>query len=343
MGHYYLSALVAFATALNLVALVWMWARTHQLDVPNERSSHVVPTPRGGGIAIVLVALGSLPVLWWAGHLTASSALAISVAGAAVAAIGHLDDRRGISAAVRALVHTVASMFAVVTVGGVSFLQIGDSVWNPGVFGAAVAVVGTVWMINLTNFMDGIDGLVASHAIFVSAAGAVLLWSAGDSGMAAFMIILASASAGLLVFNWPPARIFMGDVSSGFLGLVIALAAIATADEVSLWAWGILMTPFVADATVTRAMRYHLYGDLFGAHRTHVYQQLSRKWKGHAPVVRGFWMLSIAVYLPLAIHVASHPDRGWWLMPAAWTATFAVAYVLGAGREDEPKEAVRPS
>jgi len=338
MHHFYLSILVAFTVSLNVVAFVCMWAQTHQLDVPNERSSHTTPTPKGGGIAIVLTMLLATGVLYSGGHLAPELALALGVAGAVVALVGHFDDLRGLSAAFRLIVQVLAAALAVWPVGGVSVLPLGSYDWQPGIIGGVVAVVGLVWMINLTNFMDGIDGLAASHAVLVSLAAVALLWSADAHGAASYMLLLAAASAGFLVFNWPPATIFMGDVSSGFLGLVIGTVAIATAEHVTLWAWGILITPFMADATVTRAMRYRPYGDLFGAHRAHVYQRLSRQLGGHQPVVQRFWALSLVVYVPLAAYVAQAPTSGWLIMPATWAVSFVVAYRLGAGREDEAEQ-----
>lgn len=341
MHHFYLSILVAFTVSLNVVAFVCMWAKTHQLDIPNDRSSHTTPTPKGGGIAIVLTMLLATAVLYGGGHLTPALALSLSLGGGAVAMLGHLDDRRGLSAVFRLVVQVLAATLAVWLVGGVSVLPLGSFDWQPGLIGGVIAVIGLVWMINLTNFMDGIDGLAASHAVLVSLAAAALLWSADAHGPASYMLLLAAASAGFLVFNWPPATIFMGDVSSGFLGLVIGTVAIATAEHVSLWAWGILITPFMADATVTRAMRYRLYGDLFGAHRAHVYQRLSRRLGGHQPVVQRFWALSLLIYVPLAVYVAQVPSSGWLVMPATWVISFVAAYRLGAGRDDEAQQSAR--
>lgn len=335
MSQAFLTTLCIFTMSLNLVAIVSMWARTHQLDVPNARSSHTTPTPRGGGIAIVLASLAGALVLWWNGQLADGLALAIVCGGAGIALVGHIDDRRNIATLPRLVIHIAAAAFALWCIGGVAALPVGTYIWHPGSIGWLIALVGLVWMINLTNFMDGIDGLVGSHTIFVSLAGAALLWATATPGGAAFMVLLAAATAGFLVFNWPPASIFMGDVSSGFLGFVIGAVAIATAEHVNLWAWGLLLTPFIADATITRAMRIVRYGDWVGAHRSHVYQRLSRRWSGHAPVVHTYWLISLIVFWPLALLVTLHPAVGWVVMPAAWGISFAAAFALGAGRDDE--------
>lgn len=331
----YLAFLAVFTLSLNLVAIVIVWARTRQLDVPNERSSHTVPTPRGGGIAIVLSAYAGLWVLWGGGYVTDALTLALTGAGGLVALVGFLDDRLNLPALPRLVAQLAAAAFAVIVIGGIPPIPMGNWMLVPGVVGLVVAIIALVWLINLTNFMDGIDGLAGSHTLFVGAAGGALLIEAGALGPGAFLILLAAAALGFLVFNWPPARIFMGDVSSGFIGLVIGTVALATSDAVNLWAWGILMTPFIADATVTRAMRCVLYKDLLGAHRAHVYQRLSRRWGGHQPVVLVFWAVSLFVLLPLAVTAAHNPQTGGLLLLLSWAAAFAIAYRLGAGRNDE--------
>jgi len=329
-----LSAVGACALSFGFVAGVRRWARLHQLDIPNARSAHTTPTPRGGGIGIVITSLLAAVALWWIGYLHTSLAAALIGGGAAVAVIGHMDDRWNIAAAPRLMTQIIAAAFALVCVGGPAILPIGNVDWLPGAVGWGIALVGLVWMINLTNFMDGIDGLVGSHAIFVSLSAGGLLWAAGAPGEAWFLLLLASAVAGFLVFNWPPASIFMGDVSSGFLGLVIAVVAIATAGTVNLWAWGLLLTPFIADATVTRAVRIWRYGDWHGAHRSHLYQQLSRRMHGHAPVLYAYWALSLLGVLPLAVFVAVVPAVGWIVMPLTWCLACVAVFRLGAGRDD---------
>lgn len=336
MHHAFLAVLLVFTVSLNLVALVCMWARTRQLDIPNERSSHTVPTPRGGGIAIVVATLGSGVLLWLGGHLPGPVAAAVLGGGTLVALVGHIDDRTSLAATPRLIAQLVAVLFCLACIGGVPEMRIGSFTWEPGILGFVIALVGLTWLINLTNFMDGIDGLVASYTIFVGIVGGALLWQGGVHGEAIFLWLLASAALGFLVFNWAPATIFMGDVSSGFLGLVVGIIAVATSDTVSLWVWGVLVAPFIADATVTRAVRGIRYKDWFGAHRTHLYQRLSRKWKSHATVVCGFWLLNLLVVLPAAIAAQTAPQLGWAIMGFVWLVFFTCAWGCGAGLNQEP-------
>lgn len=330
-----LAFLVVFTLSLNLAAAVQEWARHRLLDIPNERSSHSKPTPRGGGLAIVVAFLGAVMWLWWSGHVAATLAMALILGGGLLAAVGFMDDRRSLPAAPRLAAQILAVLAGLTILGGVDALPVGDKVWEPGRIGWALAFVGLVWLVNLTNFMDGIDGLVGSHTIFVAAGGGLLCWLTGASGAAQLLLLLAAATLGFLVFNWPPARIFMGDVGSGFLGFVIGLVAIATSAQVSLWAWGILLAPFMADATVTRAMRIARYRDWTGAHRSHVYQRLARRWSGHRHVVHAYWLVSLLAMLPLAVIAALMPATGWMLMPAVWLVCFVAAAALGAGRDED--------
>lgn len=329
-----LALILTVTASLNLVALVRAWARRRLLDIPNARSSHQTPTPRGGGLAIVIVFLCGLLWAWWSGRAPAGLALALFLGGGLVAAIGFADDHRNLPAAPRLAVQVVAALLGLAFLGGVPPLPLGAHAWDLGPLGWALGLVGLVWLTNLTNFMDGIDGLVASHTLFVSLAGVFLCWLCGAPQIAAVLALLAAATSGFLVFNWPPASIFMGDVGSGFLGLVLGLIAIAAAPAVNLWAWGILMAPFIADATVTRAVRIIRYRDWLGAHRAHVYQRLARSWGGHLPVVQAYWLVSLTVILPAALWAALHPGQAWLVMGAVWLACFALAAWLGGGRDD---------
>lgn len=329
-----LSVLIVFTVSLNLVAAVREWARHRLLDVPNERSSHAEPTPRGGGLAIVLAFLGATLWLWQSGGVTGGLAAALVLGGGLVAATGFLDDRRSLPATPRLAAQIAAAALGLALIGGVETLPVGSWQWTPGAAGWAIALVGLVWLVNLTNFMDGIDGLVGSHTVFVAGAGAGLCWLCGAPAEAVLLLMLMAATLGFLVFNWPPASIFMGDVASGFLGLVLGFIAIETAPEINLWAWGILLAPFMADATVTRAVRIARYGDWLGAHRAHVYQRLARAWSGHRHVVHAYWLVALTAVLPAALAAALMPALGWLLMLCVWVVFFAAAFLLGGGRDD---------
>lgn len=255
------------------------------LDVPNARSSHSRPTPRGGGAALVAVTLAYVAFAWARGAIDRDVALALGVGGFAVALVGALDDRFQISNAVRLPAWFAIAIFADLVLGGLPVLAVGTWTLPLGVIGHAIVILGVVWMINLYNFMDGIDGLAGAQAVGAASVGGVLLL-ASDSGLAGVALAMAFAAGGFLVWNWPPAKIFMGDVASGFLGYAFTILAIASEKTggPSIGVWAILLGVFIVDATLTVARRLARGERLSEAHRSHAYQIAARRARAHLPV-----------------------------------------------------------
>ena len=236
-GHtpFHVIATLVVSSTLSVSCLLTFVVRRYVLrhfllDIPNPRSSHILPTPRGGGIAIVVAWFVALVILMWLGRLDAWVGVALLGGGGAIALIGWLDDRHHLSAGIRAGVHLVAAAWAVWCLGGLPSLDVGPGVVPLGWLGGAVAVIGIAWLTNLYNFMDGIDGLAAGEAVSVGLVGGGLLAFAGTSGMALAAVSLAAAAGGFLVFNWPPAKIFMGDVGSGLLGYALKVKELIAVD-----------------------------------------------------------------------------------------------------------------
>jgi len=282
------------------------------MDVPNARSSHQRSTPRGGGVAIVLVTSASLLVLAVRGSLASDLLISLAGGGLCVAAIGYADDHRSLPPWIRLIVQVGAAIWAVAWLGSLPTLRIGEHVNHFGWFGTLAAVVGIVWALNLFNFMDGIDGIAASEAVFVAVAGAWLTAGAHWTGdVAAASLAFAAACGGFLLWNWPPARIFMGDVGSGYLGYVIAVLALTASrgNRAALWVWLILSGVFFVDATVTLLRRLVRGERIYQAHRTHAYQWLARRWGSHAKVtcavlaVDALWLLPCAAF---AMHAPAY-------------------------------------
>ncbi|MBQ1557108.1 MAG: glycosyl transferase, partial [Pseudomonas sp.] len=199
------------------------------MDIPNARSSHSVPTPRGGGVAIVLAFLVALPVLALADLLYWAVMWALLGAGAGVAVIGFLDDHGHIAARWRLLGHFVAAIWALFWLGGLPPLSLFGMSFDLGWLGHALAALYLVWLLNLYNFMDGIDGIASLEAICVCIGGALLFVLSGHAGEAALPLLMAAAVAGFLFWNFPPARIFMGDAGSGFLGVSLGILSLQAA------------------------------------------------------------------------------------------------------------------
>lgn len=314
----------AFVAAWALTWLVRHYALAWSvLDLPNERSSHEVPTPRGGGVAIVIVAVAAEVALWAVGWLSREAVLALGCGGAAVAAIGWLDDHGGVSAKARAAVHFAAAAWALWCLGGLPELRYGAGSVPLGVVGAVLAAFGIVWSTNLYNFMDGIDGIAGAEAMICGLFGGLLLLATGERGLAAAAFALAAASAGFLLWNWHPARIFMGDAGSYFLGFTFAVLAVASerAGSVPLLAWMVLLGVFVFDATATLVRRYRRGDRWHQAHRSHAYQRAAPT-RAHHPWVSA---AVAGVNVTLASLASLGTLRPGWLLPAVGAAALVLA------------------
>ncbi|KXK71586.1 hypothetical protein BC89_06885, partial [Pseudomonas monteilii] len=184
-------------------------------------------------------------------------------------------------------------------------LQVFGWALDLGWAGAIVAAVYLVWLLNLYNFMDGIDGIASVEAITVCLGASLLYWVSGQAGMMALPLLLAAAVAGFLFWNFPPAKIFMGDAGSGFLGIVLGGLSLQAAwlSSQLFWCWLILLGVFIVDASYTLIRRL-LRGDkVYEAHRSHAYQFASRRYGRHLPVTLAVTALNVCWLLPVAMGV----------------------------------------
>lgn len=308
--------------------------RTALLDHPGARSSHTEPTPRGGGVAIVGCYLAALLLLSLVGWVASSLAVAIGGAGALVALVGFVDDRRHVAIKWRLLTHLLAVAWGLAWVIPSSALP--DGWWS---YWAVVTAVGIalIWLLNFYNFMDGIDGIAGVEALTV-AMGAIVIWQGSDPlGLRPTLLVLAGASAGFLLWNWEPARIFMGDVGSGFLGLVFGLSACAASlhGGPGLWSWAILLALFVVDSAITLGRRVVRGERWWEAHRSHAYQRLARRWSSHGRVSAAVAAVNVLWLLPLAWCAALWPALGPWLMLLASAPLVLAVVRCGAGLPDQ--------
>ncbi|HSD39899.1 MAG TPA: glycosyltransferase family 4 protein [Rhodocyclaceae bacterium] len=305
------------------------------MDTPNARSSHTVPTPRGGGVAIVLVFIAALAVWARFGEPASRMLWALLPGGALVATVGFWDDHISLSARTRFTCHCLAAVWAVACLGGWPVLELGFTSWAWGWLGIGAAALGLAWAINLYNFMDGIDGLAGAQAVFIGGAGGVLLWLSGGDGVPCWL--LAASAAGFLLLNWPPARIFMGDAGSGFLGYAIGVLALhaTTIGKTTIWPWAILLSVFFVDATLTLCRRAWFGLRVTDAHRTHAYQWASRRVGSHRTVTLAVLAINLLLLLPAALFAQAWPV---WSVPLTifcWVILFGVAWFLGAGLPEE--------
>ncbi|WP_288077676.1 glycosyltransferase family 4 protein [Pseudomonas sp.] len=333
---------VLLSTGVVLFAFLLTWQlRLYALsrsvmDIPNARSSHTVATARGGGVAIVIVFLLSLLIMWFKQDITLSVMLALLGGGGFIAVIGFIDDHGHIAARWRLLGHFSAAAWGIFWLGGMAPVVLFglrlDVQWVIVVLGALYLV----WMLNLYNFMDGIDGIASVEAITVCLSACAIYWFMGYFDLILPPMMLALATVGFLLWNFPPARIFMGDAGSGFIGFMLgllSLVAARTALEL-LWVWLILLGVFIVDATFTLGRRLSRGERVYEAHRSHAYQFASRKVGKHLPVTVAVGLINIFWLLPIAACVAIFNIDGGVGVIVAYVPLIALAIRFQAGARE---------
>ena len=329
--------LIVFGAAWALTAVLRRYAiRRSVIDVPNERSSHEVPTPRGGGLSVAVVFTLVLVFMFLSDRIGGELLIALGGGGIFVAAIGFWDDHADLSRTLRLAMQVAAAIWAVIWLGGVPAIPLGSRAVQFGLLGSAIGVISIVWMINLFNFMDGIDAIAGIETITVSIAAAMILLVAGNPALAYVLLALAAATAGFLVWNWPPAQIFMGDGGSSYIGFALAVAAVATshAGGTNLWSWLILLAVFVVDATFTLAVRMVRRERWYEAHRTHAYQRAARAVRRHLPVSLLTGAINLSWLFPLAWLASKRPHWAWWISVVALVPLVLLAVRLRAGHPE---------
>ena len=318
-------AAALFCTALVLVGAYRLLALRHGwLDIPNARSLHRQTVPRGAGVIIVLL------VTVAAAAQTSSVFFAALLPGLGIAAIGWWDDLRGLSARIRFLAYGSCALSTLLLIpGGSAPAELVDWAW------LAAGTIGLLWSINLYNFMDGINGIATLEAVFVVGAG--LLLSANlpaDSSLAPFSFCVLAILLGFLGWNFPRARVFMGDVGSAFLGFLLGIIALWSDRHggPSLLVWAILGAAFIADTTYTLLVRLATGQRWYQAHRLHAFQKLTSRWgESHVRATAAFMGVNIAWLLPLA-WVAHHRLLGASIVILlAYLPLLAACYALKAG------------
>ncbi|MSU96893.1 glycosyltransferase family 4 protein [Pseudomonas mandelii] len=304
------------------------------IDIPNARSSHTIPTPRGGGVAIVVTFLASLPVFGVFGLVPWQPLIAVGGAGALVAVIGFMDDHGHIAARWRLLGHFGAGIWALVWLGGFPPVTLFGISLELHWFGHILAAIYLVWLLNLYNFMDGIDGIASVEALCACLGACLLYVLSGAPTLIWGPLILAAAVVGFLYWNFPPARIFMGDAGSGFLGIALGVLSLQAAWVSSdlFWAWVILLGVFIVDATFTLIRRL-LRGDkVYEAHRSHAYQFASRRFGKHLPVTLAVGAINLFWLLPVAYSVTQLGLDGAWGIIIAYVPLIILALKFHAGQ-----------
>ena len=291
-------ALTAFTASYLFVIGIQRWAlRNNLLDIPNKRSSHVVPTPSGGGLAIVIVTLIGSGAFWFIKPLWPLNGLINLVLGAViVAGISWWDDLHPVPFWIRFTVHITVAGIVVMGFGPWRVLQIPlVGTLDLGWVGLPITLLWIVGLINAYNFMDGIDGIAGGQAVVAGLGWIILGWSDNQPLVVILGLLLAASSLGFLGHNWSPARIFMGDVGSAFLGYTFAVLPVIAPQHDNRFAFAgmLLVWPFVFDTVFTFLRRLLHRENVFTAHRSHLYQRLVSTGFSHKKVA--------SLYIGLAI------------------------------------------
>lgn len=332
MSEAFLAVPLFLLSAVITFAVLQFASRASLIAVPEDRSSHIAPTPVGGGLAIVGAYQVGLLYLQWKGFLSASEFAALSVS-LVVAIVGLIDDRRHVDFRLRLIVQFAAVFIAIIWIGDVPQVVISGVVTESPVIVWALFALTLLWMTNLYNFMDGIDGFAGIQTCFVGLAATSLLIYGQDYGLALLCLFLASGAAGFLVWNWPPARIFMGDVGSGFIGFSLGVVAILSIvhESMNLWSWLLLMGCFIVDATLTLIRRMAAGERWYQAHCSHAFQKAARKFGSHQRITVGLLLINVMWLLPMAVLATIHPEYGVYLAVSGLLPLGILALWLGAG------------
>ena len=267
------------------------------LDIPNERSSHTIPTPRGGGLAIAISWYLAITVLYFLGKIEGDLFFAL-LSGVVLSVISFIDDIRNLSPKIRMVAQFTAAVLALVAMGGSSLIDIGFLKYENRIILSLLSIPFIIWFINLFNFLDGIDGYLGMEGIFVFSA----LWFFTGNNL---LLIFVAAIAGFLILNWPApkAKIFCGDVGSTLIGFNVAVFSIyfQKTDQLSIVIPIIVSALFWFDATITLIRRWRNGEELSVAHRKHAYQRIVQAGFSHKKTVA--WAISLNVVLFLLAYL----------------------------------------
>ncbi|MGV3592133.1 MAG: MraY family glycosyltransferase [Gammaproteobacteria bacterium] len=323
------SLLLVFATAFVATGLWLSLARRRRwFDHPNHRSSHVIPTPKSGGAGFVLAFSTFVAALYLGGEL-AGEHLALAAIALVLAGLGFIDDLRPLGIAQRIGTQVVTALAALLLLDPLPPLSFPWGTLEPAWLRIALLLPGFVWLINLYNFMDGIDGLAATEAIFVCLALALFASLDAASLVSMLSLGLALAVTSFLFFNLPPAKLFMGDLGSNYLGFMLAvLGGIAMqVTNVNVWTLLVLLGVFIVDATATLVGRMRAGLVWYHAHRSHAYQQAALRMGSHGSVVAAVTLINVCWLLPLAWLTTRHQQWGMLIVFVAWAPLHIVGNV----------------
>lgn len=322
--HQAMLVFAVFAISVTSIKLFLWYASRHLLAKINPRSAHTAATPTGGGIVFVFVF--SIYLTLFSDQMRIPSELVLSCLGPLlVGVVGFIDDKSELHVRYRLPIYILASSWCIYWIGFPTFF-LGSIEVDLGLFGPVFGVLSLLWLQNLYNFMDGIDGIAGIESVFVFG-GAFLISNSADSISHLYLVIVGTV-VGFLYYNWPSAKLFMGDAGSGFLGLLVGTFILYS--ELSIWTWLILLCGFLVDASLTISFRVMRGHQIYQAHSQHAYQHMNR-WLGTKKTLAFTMLISVFWLFPIAWISSLFPGKGIFLLVLASLPLIIMDWLLGAG------------
>jgi Fuc2NAc and GlcNAc transferase len=332
MVNWGLLVVVLLGSAVTTAILRQLALRNQLLDVPVARSAHSHPVPTSGGAAIALSFFLALGFVFSNDSFPTTVILAL-FGGGLLAIVGYVDDLRHLRIRTRIPFQFLAAIWAIWWLGDAPQIVVGTVVVDFPALVHVFSVVALVWLLNLFNFMDGIDGLAASEASYVTAIASIFAFNSADDVVMLLSGLICAATLGFLAWNWAPAKIFMGDCGSSFLGFALGLLALLSMqnDSLNLWVWLLLLGVFVVDATYTLFRRALNGQRWYTGHNTHAYQMAARQFGSHRKVTLLVLMINVLWLTPLAWLAFIRPHWGVYLAAIGLSPLVMVAVYFRAG------------
>lgn len=329
-----LCSLLFLGSAILTGLFRWLAPRVRLIDVPVSRSAHSEPVPVGGGVSIVALILVLIAYCYWTEQIPAKEFAAL-MAGLVIACIGIVDDIKQLDVRWRIPAQFLVSAFVVYCLGDVPAIDFGFFYFPESLLLNVLAVFALVWLLNLFNFMDGIDGIAATELIAVSLVSLLIVINS-DTVLTLLSVSFAAVAAGFLLWNWAPAKIFMGDVGSSFIGFTLGVMALLSMfhGSMTVWTWVLLLGVFIVDATLTLFVRFRNRQRWYEGHACHAYQNAARHYKSHAKVTITTLLINLFWLGPLAWLSMQYPRMGLVITVIGLIPLLLLAKRFGAGREN---------
>ena len=303
--------------------------RNQVLAIPNRRTLHKNPIPKGGGVVFSILSVCSVLLVWLECKLPVELLWVLVVGGLTATIFGILDDMRNIRASIKLTIQILLSAWTVYWLEGYEMVL---TDWIPSYLSTPLISFLLVWMMNGYNFIDGIDGMAASGAVFISSTLALVIFLTVEHIEIIYIFIfIAVTVSGFLIFNWPKASIFMGDSGSIFLGFTFGALLVFTVTNgiLSVWTWLAVFGYIFADISVTQIARIILVKNWWQAHRSHAYQNLARITGSHLKVISSVTIYHLFWILPLTLWSALVPEFAYVAVFFAVTPAMMIAYKYG--------------